>query len=273
MSAIRAINAEEEAATALILALKHRRYPGAERLSQRRHDHKAAFTALFSALRPVAFREGDIVEEYILRLDKDSVPPRFELLLDASKITGKKGFFQPDHPLNFTISRTGVDELHDAPSIWNLPVHDFEDELHSFASKAGQQKFDKHINAEANIRNKIFYASDDGIPGISIEKGFLEQRLKRVFTLVVIAMIILQTPTLQLFAAQCIESILKALELNKSAKQFDWNTAKPTSTRKFTVIAREGEKPKLWLSRRFSTTTNSSCHFLPMYRIGDWRTG
>ena len=42
MSAFRAITAEEEAATALILALKMRQYPGADVLKYNNHVHKSA---------------------------------------------------------------------------------------------------------------------------------------------------------------------------------------------------------------------------------------
>lgn len=43
MYLFRAITAEEEAATALMLALKKQHYPNAEQLNPRNHTHKASF--------------------------------------------------------------------------------------------------------------------------------------------------------------------------------------------------------------------------------------
>jgi hypothetical protein len=42
MAAFRAITAEEEAATALIVSLKRKRYPNSDRLNARNHDHKSS---------------------------------------------------------------------------------------------------------------------------------------------------------------------------------------------------------------------------------------
>ncbi|PLU07434.1 hypothetical protein BMJ29_02810 [Sinorhizobium medicae] len=58
MSFFRAITAEEEAATALILALKQRRYPGSEKLNPWEHLHKAAVSPFLDAVGNVLAETG-----------------------------------------------------------------------------------------------------------------------------------------------------------------------------------------------------------------------
>ena len=212
MSAFRSITAEEESATALILALKHRRYPGANRLNHRNHSHKAAFTPLVDGIQK-ALSTLDQLGKPTAFLNKESNPPSIKVQIDVSGLFGEPAFAQPDEPLNFLLSHaaitdTGVEKA--------AKPHLFETELNELAKSSGKGTILDHIQTEANFRNELLYAKVDGIPQIKLKKGFILERLRRVTLLHSLTIIILQTPKQQLFAIQCLESLLKALDRQPS---------------------------------------------------------
>lgn len=203
MSAFRAITAEEEAATALILALKRQLYPGADRLNPRNHVHKSALWPLISALGGL-FYDLKIPGPQIVISGEG--PPRVTLRINMTKLAGHDGepvWMEPDHPLNFEI-RTGP--------ISDKVVHLFEEELAAIASNAGDQSIRVYVERQANQRNRLLYASDKGLPDISFTDNMLLARAHRVSILAILTVIVLQTPQHQQLVLQCLEALLRALD-------------------------------------------------------------
>lgn len=202
MSLFRAITAEEEAATALILALRQQKYPGTTRLNPRAHPHKAAIWPMLYAIHCGIAEKGVPAPKLAI---KKSGKPELDLAIDFGALgeLGRPLWGRPDHPFNLVIHS---DEK--GP----FEVHRFERELLALAIDRGAATIGAHIAAEANLRNQILYASDQGIPAIRFSDDTLLIRLQRVTWLLVVTIGILQTTTLQLLVVQALEALLIALD-------------------------------------------------------------
>jgi hypothetical protein len=221
MSAFRAITAEEEAASALILSLQQKRYPGAGRLNFRDHLHKAAPTPFFNAVAKVlAFMD---FAKPTLRLSPDADPPHVTFFVDLSR-TGLRSpeplFAEPDEPLNFVIRMEGKDGT--------SGVHMFEEQLREVTQGNSLDEIVAFLRQEANRRKQLLHATDTGIPGVTFTKGFLLERLRRMAVLLTLTVAIQPTPTHQLFAVQCLKAFLRALR-KMDGEPFDFGEVEPAN--------------------------------------------
>ena len=202
MSAFRAITAEEEAATAVIRALRFQKYPNAEKLNDRSHPHKSSIWPFILAVANKMDEKNIAEPKMSLRLDGE---PRIELSIDIGSQAGlvQSLWASPDEPFNFSMSsdRTGP-----------FKIHDFSEELSEIASSSGARNIMEYVAAEANRRNQLLYASDQGIPSVEFEDSFLLRRRQRVTTLLALTIAIMQTKTHQLFLVQCLDALLRALQ-------------------------------------------------------------
>jgi hypothetical protein len=201
MSLFRAITAEEEAATAVIRALNVRKYPNAERLKERQHPHKAAIWPFITAIADKLAEKNVAMPTVSLRVEGE---PRIELSID---IAGQAGLEQPlwgtpDEPFNWTFwsDRTGP-----------FKPHDFSEELAALADEKGARDIESYIADEANRRNQLLYASDQGIPSVAFADSLLIGRRQRVTVMLVITIAILQTQVHQLFLVQCLDALLRTI--------------------------------------------------------------
>jgi hypothetical protein len=201
MSLFRAITGEEEAATALILALRQQNYPGAQRLNPRDHRHKIAVWPLILAIGRGLERKG--IPTPSLRISKEG-EPKLTLNFDIGTAAGldEPFFATPDHPFNFVMHS---DEK--GP----FEVHRWERELAEIASERGFADIRKHIESEANLRTRILYASNDGIPAVRFADDAILSRVNRVAYILKIVVGVMQTKQHQLFVTQGLEALLRAL--------------------------------------------------------------
>lgn len=256
MSALRAITAEEEAASALILALQQRRYPGADRISFRDHLHKTALTPFFEAVRKV-LSVTDFAQPTI-KLRPNETPPRVEVFFDMRKVGANLSeplYAQPDEPLNFSVHNQ---EKGKAPI-----VHGFEEELREFVSGRGLNDTLAFLRREANLRNQLLYASDEGVPSIDFSEGFLRERLRRVVVLLVLAVAVRQTASHQLFVVQCLRAFLRILR--KAEIEFP-DECKREPRLQITVTREDEGEPTL--SVRRSSNVVIGYRFLPIMHVG-----
>lgn len=199
MSLFSAITAEEEAATAVILALQYQKYPRADQLRVSNHVHKAAFWPIIQALQDMA-------------IDKNMAPPNVQLRIEGAPRVefltniGDRGaldepmWASPDEPFNFVLKTD-----------YNGPfaVHDFAREFEAIARAGKKGSIFEHIKAESNLRNRILYASDQGIPGVEFADEVILARRRRVTALNIIAIAIMQTPQHQHFLVQCLDVLVR----------------------------------------------------------------
>lgn len=258
MSAFRAITAEEEAASALILSLQQKRYPGAGRLNFRDHLHKAALTPFFNAVAKV-LALMDFAKP-TLRLSPDADPPRVTFFVDMSRAGVRSPeplFAEPDEPLNFVIRMESKDGA--------SGVHMFEEQLREVAQGNSLDEIVAFLREEANRRNQLLYATDTGIPAATFTEGFLLERLRRVAVLLTLTVAIQQTPTHQLFAVQYLKAFLRALR-KMDGEPFDFGEAEPANLGIFIHKEPNGE-PVAWLGRRYAFRTTVSYQLLPVLHV------
>ncbi len=200
MAAFRAITAEEEAATALIISVKRKKYPNADRLNARNHDHKSSIFFLIQVISGILAKVGHTPRVYLV--DKDG-PPRFYIEMDIQKLAGNEfiepHFIQPVLPLDFTISDDSGTKT-------------FASEFAEFASERGYVRARDYLKAQANLRNRILYAADNGIPKIEIPDEFILHRKERIAAILSIVIMIEQTQDVQSFAVQSLHALLQILE-------------------------------------------------------------
>lgn len=205
MSLFCAITAEEEAATALIRALRLRKYPGASLLQPRSHAHKSAIWPVIAAVRE-GMRERKIIAPELGLSTKG--PPRVELSVDFDKLVGAgKGNARAvlKEPLELVIR---------SDKGGPMKVETFASELDKLAKAAGADGIQGHIFAEANLRNRVLYASGAGVPAVTFHDDALKVRAFRVTAILIVVVAVLQTMRIQSFVVQCLEGLLVALELS-----------------------------------------------------------
>ncbi len=200
MALFRAITAEEEAATAIFLTLKKYHYPHAQLLKHRDHAHKAALYPFLSAVSQV-LEAFEFVSPQ-LTINPNATPPKIMVRLDANKLhhapPGTPQYFvEPVPPLNWALTREDGE-------VW-----DFAGELVKVAEKGGFSKIIDLVKEEANTRNRLLYATDNGIPTVEIGEGLLAKRRVRVFVMLTLYLLIDQTPQPQTFVVQCLQAFLK----------------------------------------------------------------
>jgi hypothetical protein len=248
MSGFRAITAEEEAATALMLALKQRRYPGADRLRHRDHAHKSAVWSVITAVNGALFKSGIPTPQ--VHLSK-APPPRVLLRINVTAMAGGSGepvWAEPDEPLNFSLRSGKADDA---------IIHLFEKELAELADVHGQGSIRKHVEAEANLRNRLLYAGTDGLPHVEFEDAFLLERARRVGVLCTLVVIVMQTPIHQLFLIQCLEALLQALG-RIEGELTDYKAAVAAASGpdlpRFSIVRVEGAPAVMSVTRRIRCT-------------------
>lgn len=211
MSVFRAITAEEEAATAIFIALKEIGYNNAEKIEFKNHIHKQAlcpfmqgvtkFIADFCVENDFPFGPKGTID---FREDDAGNNPR--IIFTAQD--GELVFLHP--PLNFHI-RT------------ESGLYRFEHELNLVTSSRGRKEIYKHVKNLSNSRNKLIYATTEGIPKIigGLEQE-LENRKKTVLFLLRAFSLIFPYKEKALFVQQAVDSFLfmlgkLELEIGKSA--------------------------------------------------------
>jgi hypothetical protein len=228
MAAFRAITAEEEAASALILSLKQKNYRNSSRLSHRDHVQKSALTPFFKAVAQV-LATAQFMEPKLI-LDEVSPSVHVQINMKSAGLDVPEPLYgQPDQPLNFSIRHGSTAG----------EAHAFIKELDEIARRAGVREITAFVKAEANVRNRILYASDAGIPTVVVGDGFYRERLRRVCLLLLLTIAVQQTNMQQLFAAQCLRAFLLALEkIDPSEIEFPGTE---TSNGPFISVIHDGE--------------------------------
>lgn len=182
MALFRCLTAEEEAATAVFLALKSRQYDGAVRLTHRSHRDKTALVPFFRAVSANFAKVVSAEMNPMIMLDERGPTPRMRVRITYTPpgFTPKWAF--PEPPLHFSLKVN--DEL-----------HDFRDELQELASSVGLDDINDHIEEQKNLRNRILYATPEGVPEIEGDgETLVLRRRDSVFGSVIVFLLIEQLP-------------------------------------------------------------------------------
>jgi len=201
MAAFRSLTAIEEATTAIFHSLKRHKYEGADKLQLRSHVHKAALRPFLAAIE-TNFAKSKLEPFHpTLELQGTGVDGKVVLRLDVPKGPDWAKYAYPQPPLNFAFTRNG-ERYHFTEEIeWIVNTHNAASIL-------------KHVKDLANRRNRMLYASAEGVPKVAdLGDGFLLNQRDIVFQHLCIYLMIDPYPDKQLFVQQTLESFLRMLNL------------------------------------------------------------
>ena len=199
MAVFRSVTAEEEAATAIFIALKDKGYANAKKIKFKRHSYK-------QALEPFIRGIGNFSEKWA---NEPGFPfgKKYQLRIEGEKKDKKLSlsFHYQDKlvtaipPLGFTISLNGK------------PYY-FEKELFEMTSGKNKDDVVKHLDTIANLRNQILYAQTEGIPKITSNiENHLNKRRSVVFMLLKIYALIYPYKEKALFVQQALNAFLQMM--------------------------------------------------------------
>lgn len=203
MAAFRAITAEEEAATAVFHSLRRHRYPGSQKLNSRSHLHKNALWPFVEAVAEL-FAQAD--KELGLRpriiVNAEGAKTKLELWWDISKVSSQEGLAAaPQPPLNFSVTQESG------------ALHDFGSQLDAVAKTKQRDSILVYLKHRANMRNRILYATAQGMPTVTALNAFLPHQRLVVRGLITLFLLIDPYPQQQLFARQATLAFLKMLDV------------------------------------------------------------
>lgn len=171
MAVFRCITAIEEAASSLMLLMIDKQYPRSDELKRTHHLYKNAmlpFIRIFhrSLVRISSERKFDI-ELIILN---SSVEP-LGLAITTKKSDGSESMTQIYPPLSLLLSACGIEI-------------DNEIDIDKFIKNEGAFSVSGYLKQEANLRNKLLYATPSGIPRITIDhRKFFSAKQQAVRTM------------------------------------------------------------------------------------------
>lgn len=173
MAIFRGITAEEEAASGLMYCLRECNYLDAKRLNPRKHIHKHA---LIPFLRIVGLFHGQLFEKSLkeYRLDVKEEDGQKRLMLAFPIVhAGTRQWAYPIPPLNVGVS---VGASATPPS--------YQTQISAYVEANGAKDILSYLKNEANLRNKILYASPAGYPTVpEPNPEFLHKKVSHVFIL------------------------------------------------------------------------------------------
>lgn len=214
MAAFRSITAEEESATALILALQRLKYDGANELDPRNHLHKNAITPFFDAFANTASRFGPEPSEYQLFIDAagkcEKLAIRFEL---PRELTPEPMWAMPTPPLNVIISRGGVGQA--------KREEDFAEGVSQLARDANSDSILAFLRDRANQRNRLLYAAKGGFNQVGGDPDEICVHYQRnTFLILKVCLLISPYRRKQPLVQQCLIALLKILKRQPKNIQF-----------------------------------------------------
>lgn len=201
MASFRAMTAQEESAAALFKALQYQKYPGANCLNPRNHDHKWAVWLVIEAARMAVGKTFKGQMTLHLRAE----PAMVQVSTPLSQISSGHPAELNDHRM---IIEDPLDMFHRIDGAPNL----FRAELDEIAEFNGHKSIATFLAENAAARNSLLYASDSALPQSRATLETLEARRQAGETALICAIIILQTPKLQAYALQGLEALLILIE-------------------------------------------------------------
>lgn len=195
MAVFRAITAEEEAATAIFLSLKERRYENANKIKFKKHSYKLALEPFVRSVCTFAERWSKAPgfpfgEKVQFKIEGEG---RAKKLL-ISLYYGKR-LITAMPPLGFEIKKNGK-------------LYYFADELMEITSGGNRDGFIKHIEKTANLRNEILYAQPKGIPNVQNYDNYIRKQKNVVFMLLRVFALIYPYKEKALFVQQALNAYL-----------------------------------------------------------------
>ncbi|EJL6278852.1 hypothetical protein [Vibrio cholerae] len=188
VAAFLAITAEEEAATALFLALKSKGYLRSSELKIHDHKHKGGLYP-FLTLLGVALKVSEVPYQLVVENNNGRYILRTQLQIGDFAL-------QPDPPLN----QVNVDGLGNAKNY----LH----EVRAVASERGITSIFQYIKDIANKRNLLLYASATTLPSVEDVNAELQRHIGSTILIHIIYLLVIQHGK-QNLVEECVNVYLK----------------------------------------------------------------
>lgn len=199
MALFRLITGEEEAATAIFRSLQRLRYPDADRLRWREHTYKAALLPFIEAVTSVIRRaQGELGIRLTAEVEREPSERVFVRMYMQSQV------IEPLPPLGVGISAEGQGS------------YDFRSELREVLRQKTSAQVASAVRARGNFRNRLLYATPNGMPKIEGEESVWFTFRERIYSLLLVYLLVDQTAEHQLLVLQLLPTFL---ELVAEARQ------------------------------------------------------
>jgi hypothetical protein len=192
-----AITAVEEAVSSIFLALKHLGYDSADKINHFNHIHKSAFYPFCKAL--VFSFELFNNSKPQLAIDKNGKYPKLFIRFFVENFNGESFLATPEVPFGFTISN-------------DVKIEDFENNLKNYFGEE-YEGLEKWLKNEANLRNRILYATPNGIPKVEITdpEKYLNDYEQKINTIMLLYFLIAPYKEKQIFVQQALHAFVKMI--------------------------------------------------------------
>lgn len=206
MAVFRAITAEEEAATAIFLALKEQGYENADKIKFKKHSYKQALEPFLRGIGKFADKWSKepgfpFGEKYLLILEGGGKEKRLSI-----SFYFQNGMITCIPPLGFSVKI-------------NDRIYYFEKELLEITSGTNREDIVKHVERIANKRNELLYAQPNGIPSVSNIDNFLSKRREVVIGFLRIYGLVYPYSEKAIFVQQALNAFLKMMgEIEESTE-------------------------------------------------------
>ena len=157
MAIFRSITAEEEAATSIFLALKQKNYANSNKLKFKSHIYKQALSPFLQAVGKFIVYSSKLPgfpfgNDFWLKVDTKTGRKKLQLNINFPE----NKILVPIPPLHFTINLNGRE-------------HNFHKELCDITSGKNRDEIINYLEETADLRNRILYANQDGIPVLEVD--------------------------------------------------------------------------------------------------------
>jgi hypothetical protein len=156
MAVFRCITAIEEAASSLMLLMKEKAYPRADELRRTDHLFKNAMLPFLRILHGRAVRVASEQKFHIELVVNRHIQQPLGIAVVVQDPNGSSSSFPINPPLALLLADDGlgIDKALD---------------IDAFIRKEGASSVSSYLRQEANLRNKLLYASPAGIPRLTID--------------------------------------------------------------------------------------------------------
>jgi len=200
MAVFRSITGEEEAIRAIFESLRRRGYPNARRLDWQDHRQKAAVVPFLRAVADLIAKAGFVEPRLGFEKHDGQDVLRFRIKVPNPLGSGFVWLY-PDPPLDFGLEIDGK-------------KHDFRPEIDALLAAASVTEFTKFVRARANERNRLLYATTEGLPRVigDVTK-VLDATRGRVFAELTVFVLIDVVKTHQQFVVQALDAFVRLMAL------------------------------------------------------------
>lgn len=203
MCVFRAITAEEEAATGLMLCLKERKYNLSDKLKHKDHVYKSA---VYPFLEIIKMTFAQLIRHNKMKIGLHISSEDGKRRLKSYHTLPDTGLCSwPQPPLNFSMKIDGEGDM-------------YAKEIDHYLKEVGANDIVQYVKKLANARNEVLYANHAGIPEVDIDALFLTERKAKVISMLKVYLLIKPYSEKQLFVQQNIYTYLKVL--NVISKEF-----------------------------------------------------